>query len=203
MSLSAEIQPQLLIPRLTTSPTHAKFLSPFLLFLQDCCIGCVSFPVLCISLVFEVTQNFSVLELISLLHIPFPAVSQVSKGFNDFQLGLKKLEEYMSCLTAAEVNGMGYNRNGGHGVLRLTVIFGSAMQRHTPAGGRWVGILMSCSGTSRGVSLQSAVRCLIRHRCSCSPVSELLSLSFLRLFNLKFYTDVDKLQTHTSALQKI
>lgn len=35
LSLGAEIQPQLLFPRLTTSPTHAKFLSLFLLLFQD------------------------------------------------------------------------------------------------------------------------------------------------------------------------
>lgn len=55
-------------------------------------------------------QNFSVIKFFSLLHIPSPAASQVSKAFHNFQSGLKKLEEYMSCLKAAEMNGGVYRK---------------------------------------------------------------------------------------------
>lgn len=201
----------MLIPRLTTSPTHAKFLPVILFLFQDCCISCVSFSVLYISLVIfclEVMQNFSVLKFISLLHIPSSAASQVSKAFNDFQSGLKKLEEYMSCLKAAEVNGGFIEMDLRAWHCQVKNDLSSAMQRHIPAGGRWTGILVSfsviplCLCQRRCELAECSEVCLIWCRCFCSTVSELLSLSLLQLFNLAFYNNVHKLQNHIFALQK-
>lgn len=84
----------------------------------------------------------------------------------------------------------------------------SAMQRHVPAAGRWAGILVSCNAITaplcrrRCKLAECSEVCLIWCRCFFSTVSELLGLSLLQLFNLAFYSDVHKLQTHTFALQK-
>lgn len=157
----------------------------------------VSLAIFCL----EVVQNISVLALIFLLHIPSPDASRVSKTFHEYQSGLKKLEENMSCLKAAEVNG---------GLIELD----RARYTQDKTGlvqwcrGIWgeVSALVSCNvipghSCQGGVSLQSAVRGCVWCRLFCSTTSELLSLSSLQLFILQF-NDVHKLQTHTFALRK-
>ena len=113
--------------------------------------------------------NFSILKFISLLHIPFPAASRVSKAFHDFQLGLKKLEEYMSCLKGAEVNGCFIEIDRPrHSQVKSDL--GSVIQRHIPAGGGWVGILASCSAIR-------ARLCQRRYELAeCSEVSHLVQM---------------------------
>ena len=72
----------------------------------------------------------------------------------------------MSCLNAAEVNvGSVEIDRTQHSQVKNDL--SSVMQRHMPAGGRWVGVLVSCSAIPA---------CLCQQRCGFAECSELSHL---------------------------